>query len=121
MAVELYKGESERVVVSHVDENAAAIDHSDITNAKYILKHEDGTVLLKYSKVAESGFETLTQDASAGKYSFEVTEAQSSTWSPGKVILEWWIKVVDVNFSDGRKSMDEYHLFNVKDSEYSAL
>jgi len=118
-ATKLYTGQAERVSITHKDSAGVPIPHSNLEEVRYILRHQLGDSLKKYKKNAPSDWTGLTQEPDAGKYTLEIEEKDSKQWQPGKVYLEWFIKVTDASFIDGYKPMGVFHLWNIEKTNYS--
>lgn len=116
----LYTGEARRQTIEHLDAGGTAIPHVSLEEVRYILRNkQSGETLLRFKKNAPTGWKSLTQEADAGKYTFEVEENETKTWKAGTVILEWYIKVTDANYQDGFKPMGFYELWTVIESNYA--
>ena len=114
-----YAGSSELVTVVHKDSAGVAIPHSTITEARYILKNDQGDTLLKYALSSPAGWKTLTADSAAGTFTFIIQEPDGKDWIKGKVFLETWIKITDSAMTEGFKPMNQVHIFNVSETNYS--
>ena len=118
-ATDFYAGQAVRFSITHKDSTGTAIPHVSLEEVRYILRHENGETLLRYKKTAPSGWKALTTEADAGKYTLEIEEKESKTWTEGLVVLEWFIKVTDADYVDGYKPMGFYELYNVKETNYA--
>lgn len=118
-ATTFYQGQAERVTITQKDVNGTAIPHASILELRYILRHENGDSLKKFKKTAPTGWNSMTQEAAAGQYTFEIEEKDSKTWPPGMIYLEWFIKIDNSDFVDGYKPMGVYELFIMTESNYA--
>ena len=115
----LYTGESDLITIPHTDSAGVAIPFASINDVRYIIKDNLGNTLLKFKENAPTGWGEATQTANPGEYTIKVLESDSKDWNAGKVFLEWYINIDDVDLPLGYKTMGEVYLYDVIKSNYS--
>jgi len=115
----LYTGESDLITIPHTDSAGVAIPFASINDVRYIIKDNLGNTLLKFKENAPTGWGEATQTANPGEYTIKVLESDSKDWNAGKVFIEWYINIDDVDLPLGYKTMGEVYLYDVIKSNYS--